>query len=310
MSTEGITTAHLREQIEQRTKASFFFVNVGDDEMMEQVAGHFYSFKPGETVFIGPRYDFQRGRKNALLRDEPKVIAEGADPVTISAKLLEFAGHKGLALCYGGPEDEEIKAAARRGYIAWRLEVAQNVQRKWLDTCAMATRDPGSMPPIQPARVKKEIAWLRKWQGGLVDRKAFVVRIDGSEFDTYQEAVDYVVSAYPSDVAKAGGPDTLVIDTKKALSTANQAADANEVRPLPQAEVVPPSPQQPTEVKPDDGDVSFVLRMAKTLGVKLSEGEYETLVQRDKPEMEKILERLVKVRNAKNAGKPKAEVSE
>lgn len=285
-------------ELRARARAAIILCNAGDEVQEAQIAGIFYTFPPGEKVEIQDRLDWKRGAKGVLLTSEPKVLLDGADAVTIASEILSEAdnrlGSRGVTVLFGDVQDDARLKIARQTYVRYRVERAKHAQRQWLYKVEKATKEPGALPPAQPDTVRAEIAFLSRYEAGLIDRKKFICKLDGYESDNRAELVAYITRTYGQQVAQANGDAAAYIVDRDA-AVAKEAPNAGVEPVLP---TVPPAPASPA---PSITDTAYLIATADALKVPYTKAELVGLINNDPDVVKALAEKVVAVARKREA---------
>lgn len=292
MSTSPITGAGVRDIIRARAREAFALENQGDETLEAQISSHFYTFPPGVPVHIADRLDWKRGKKGALLHDEPRFVPVGGEADTIAAQIMaeDRLGARGLCFIFGDGHDDERRRLARGQYIRYRVGRARQRQIDWINKVSKIMASPGALPPVQSQDLTDDLNFLARYEAGLIDRKKYISRIDGFESDTRQTVIDHILRLYAQQVTNAGGDvEQFVIDR-------------DQVKPPPAAEVraeiaggtapaatpmVPPAAAAVGSTLPQN-DVAFLVDKAEELGVNLTKAQLVALLRGDGATVEAV----------------------
>ena len=299
------------QELEAASRAGVAIGNASDDVIDEQYSGIFYTLGPAgaqdpetgertDVLVIGDRMDWQRAMKHEgmvngpLLLNKPRVIAgpkgQGAAPV-IAKQLLDHdrLGKLGCYLVRGDGRDEARAARARQRWIDWKTVTAREIQREWLHKMDAIQREGGAIP-VQSPQAREAIEFLRKLERGEIRvsdpvGKRFRSLVDASDFDTYQEALDYNEQHYRDKVA--GEPEAWVRDTVGGPAPA-KARNRVEV-PEPSAPVTPPA----APAADLNREVEGLLKDAEDLGVTISPGDVRGMLRGDAKVIHGVAQRIV-----------------
>jgi hypothetical protein len=248
-----------------------------------EVGGHHYEWEPESVCEVSDHYTYpmvetaQGVRPNYGVRN----ISMRASEIVKFIVSSDGRGLKGFCVLMGDGRDEQRKAEARRKYIDWRVAHSKTVQALWLSQVQAAVEAPGGIAPVQPKHVRRELEFLRQYESGALDRKAFVCKIDGFESDSYDDVARYVAQMYPGQPVE---PNIQSIGAGPA----------------------PAKPAAPVAPKAKDSEEGvFLLERAGELKVELSVGDQKGLRFGDPDVITDVTARLVAAEK-KGSGKKAA----
>jgi hypothetical protein len=307
MSTQPIEANEILSTIRERALAAFSLENAGDEPVEAQVSGHFYVLQPGQPIHVADRLDWKRGKKGLLLTNEPRFVPPGGDAATIAAEILSESrlGTRGVFIRYGDGHDDERRRLSRAQYISWRVQRARVRQGDWINKVEKIMRQPGALPPVQSQTLREDLAFLARYEAGLIDRKKFICRIDGAESDDRQVIVDHVRTHYAQQLANAGGVvDGFILDRDqvKPPSAPEAAAEVSALR-QPVEQVAPPAPPVPSTLP--ETDIAFLVDKADELGVNLTKETLRGLLRGEADTIRVVTELLAATAAKKATGNKK-----
>jgi hypothetical protein len=197
MSTQAIAAQKLIERI-RREAPGITLYNAGDEFLSPSVFGIFHFIPPtgpgtnpvtGEfredwdgVAVIRDRYGVSKearelAKEQGLKPSEvqPDVLMESTQQII--TQLLTKLGSRGVVMLSGNAkEDEALKKAARKDFIAYKRRVAEDaVNQYYVRTRNFAedARNKGKLPPRMTDRETALEEWLNQYAAGNFDRKAF-----------------------------------------------------------------------------------------------------------------------------------------
>jgi len=184
----------------------------GDRMHTERVDSKLYVFPPRSVKTIYGTRRHQVDGKGKLLLDRETIVKETAE--SLVKALIQKAEHKGLVALTGNPaKDEPAKAKGRGLWATWRLQECETIIANHEMDCARA-ESIGKLPPRPNQAWRDAKTDLDLIQAVADDRRRFVCRKDGMDFDLEQDLFDYITRAYPGTDPKTLAKDTRPGDPK------------------------------------------------------------------------------------------------
>lgn len=287
------------EELRQVQRMVYTVHNAGDELFEQQLSGMFYRIEPHGDLEIADRLDYPRDKKTGKFLhtipdrfgnrtgmpdpEQEKVVPEGGDAYTILKNLFSEGCEcekRGLCIVRGDGRDVERQQAAWQNYVTWRCERADRKQTQWLRQVEMATSG-GGLPPVMPAHIRDDIAFLAKYKYGtvVIQRKAFISFDGGCEADTRAEVVAYLKQLHPRLWAEKG--ESLIRVRDEAVpqpvgwtppAKLEPLRPVDEIETLPKPEIVAEAP-----AGPETEDLGWMLDEAANLDVTLTPAEVKAL---------------------------------
>jgi hypothetical protein len=266
-------------EYQERMRPSVTLCNAGGDLQEVQYSGLFYTFPPGEPVTIKDRLTFQRNVRGTPLYKQPLILdGPNAEASRIAKELLERCGDRGITVLFGDAQDQERLDRARKRWLSYKVGMAKMRQREWLLRMDRIMKEPGAVPPRQPADVRDALAFLEKYEAGLIDRKRFISKVDSEEFDTREECLAHNARRYADRTTK--DPEAFVVDAHAGLHG------------VPKQEVKVPA-EAPAPATPG-ADVAHLIDLAEKNGVTLSAEQYKGLLFREEQVIKDVVDVVAK----------------
>lgn len=255
----------------------------GDSVHVETFDNVDYVFQPRELRMIYASYRHQFDDKGRALMDRALEVKMAPD--LIVRGLMQRASEKGLcAMMYDGRDDAR-KAEARALWVRWRLAECDRILADHEATCARAIATNG-LPPRPSA------AWrLAKHDSDRLqidietDRRRFVCLRDGMDFDTFEEASDYVRRSYPGVDAK-----TVIRDSAPNDPAPQRGSVIQEVAPavpMPAQATAPVADSRLSQSDPDAVMIHAIFATAGSEGIAIP-NEIREGMKSDDPELRSV----------------------
>lgn len=278
------------EELRSKSALAIRLQNCSDEVQETQWNGHFYRFEPGQILEIVDQKKHQVARKGAqevVLFKAPLITPETWDASRVAQHVLEKLESRGVTALLDDGNDPLRIRQAKASYLRYRVERAKRVRQEWLAKVAMATQEPGSVPPPQPDEVRAEFRWLETYERGLVDRKRYVSKIDSFETDDRDQIMTYHRKHYPDQVVEH--PEAYIIDTHANLPE----KPTRKERAVHEAEAAPPINTLP--------EIQQLIDRAEEFHVRLTAKELKGLARQDEDTVSAVLAKVALAASSKKS---------